>query len=799
MVQILPAMIAKIGDDRFTQAGTPLIQKGKFPAQEHFRRESFPFGVNTFPPGVNAVGLPACFSVPGNSFSATGAQYAANSQPMKLHKGLTVLLAWLPWAAASATLPTDSLPHLRKQALREVAVQGSTLHKETDLINIKNVAQPVTIITRKTIEMMGSRRLDEVLREQTGMAVVSDLGSGNRSLGLQMQGFGAAYIMILINGQPMTGRFNGNFDLSRINVSDIERIEVIKGASSSLFGCDALGGVINIITRQIVTQTKGMASLQHGTYQSTDATLEAETPLLHQKATAFVSGNYYHTNGFNVNTQYLQQGKTAPPYNSLNMQGRFRYQLNDVHALLLNARVASRNSVMDRSYGAQDFRDKLNEHDMNMMVALNSQLHHGPQLLTRYYFTRYATNQAVKVQQTGTTLQQNDFIQNIHRVELQATQDLLQHTLTLTGGAGGDYQQLQDVAAASHNSMYTYFGYAQANYKPVATLNLTLGARYDGNNIFGGKLNPTLGADLRPASWMALKFSVGQGFKAPTYAQLYQVFTNPTEGYTVIGANVFTKKAKELEAAGLIQQVLPVAAGIHDLQPETSTSWNLGITLQPATQLEFTANGFYNNIHHQIFSQQVGIMSNGQQLYSWFNIQAAFTTGIETSLRWSPLKGLSLTGGYQYLIAKDKGVIDSIKAGSSKYGHLNYGTITATPRDYFNLPGRSRHSANVQVFYELRPWAMTYSLRASYRGKYGFMDRDNNGYIDPHDVFVNGYFLLNASVQKHLLQKRLTLQLTIDNIFNYTDYLMPAQPGRMVLAGATWRFAAHHINETITP
>jgi len=95
--------------------------------------------------------------------------------------------------------------------------------------------------------------------------------------------------------------------------------------------------------------------------------------------------------------------------------------------------------------------------------------------------------------------------------------------------------------------------------------------------------------------------------------------------------------------------------------------------------------------------------------------------------------------------------------------------------------------ANLQVFYDIKPFGLRFSVRANYRGKYGFLDTDNNGFIDPYDVFVKGYVLLNASVQKKLLKERVTLQCTIDNITNYTDYLMPAQPGRMVVAGISWR------------
>lgn len=679
------------------------------------------------------------------------------------------------------------------RVLTDVVVTGNRMVKHDDLIDISKIAQPVTVISKKTIELMGSRRLDEVLREQTGMALVSDLGSGNRSVGLQLQGLGSEYIMILMNGLPMTGRFNGNFDLSRINVSDIERIEIIKGASSSLYGCEALGGVVNIITRQVVTQTQGSAGLQYGSFNSLDASLEGETPFKDRKGSAYLSGNFYKTDGFNVNTQYLKQGQTGPPYNSLNLLGRLMYKLAANHTLQWNGRYSSRHSRMDRSYGVQQFDDVLDEKDLNTSVSLNSNLGTGTRLLSRYYLTRYATDQEVTFQQTGHALQTNRFVQTIHRLELQAAHDLWNKQLSLIGGAGGDYQLMNNQADHTRQDMYTYFGYAQANWKPSQQYDVVMGLRYDGNSAYGGRFNPTLGAGYNPAKWLKIKLSVGQGFKAPTYAQMYQVFTNMMQGYTVIGANVFEEKAQELKEAGIIQQLWPVADNLRSLKPETSTSYNLGFTFSPVSKLELAVNGFYNSIRNQIFNQQVGIMSNSQQLYSFFNVERSYTTGVESSLKWSPLNGLTISGGYQYLIAKDKSVEDSIEAGSGQYSKVRAtgGIRNATASDYFNLPNRSRHSANVQVFYEYQPWGIEVSVRGNYRGKYGFMDTDNNGYIDPYDVYADGYFLGYASLQKQLWQKRITLQLSIDNLFDHTDYLMPAQPGRMIMGGMTWRFPKH--------
>jgi outer membrane receptor for ferrienterochelin and colicins len=647
---------------------------------------------------------------------------------------------------------------------------------------------PVTIITQKKIAMMGSRRLDEVLREQTGLAVVSDLGAGNRAVGLQMQGFSAEYITILIDGQPMAGRNNGNFDLSRISISNIERIEIIKGASSSLYGSEALGGVVNIITRQNSSSRKASISALYGTNSTIDITTEAAIPF--HKGIAFISANGYRTDGFNVNPYLEKESQTAPPYNSLSLQGRGRYQLNTKSTLHASGRFANRHSVMTRDYGAMPSRDKLNETDVNGMLLFDHQLSQDTRLLLRYYLTRYTSAQDVQLMHNGGVLQSEHFSEAIHRLEAQASQEAWNKKLQLTGGSGAEYLSTNAETPGASGHMYNYFVYGQGNYKPLKKLSLTAGLRYDGNTVFGGKVNPTAGAGYAITDWLSVKGAIGKGYKSPAYRQLYQVFTNVSQGYSVVGANVFSDGVKQLQAAGLIQQVWPTASHIKALQAETSTSYNAGFTVKPVPIAEWTVNAFYNTIRNLINTQQVGIKTNGSQLFSYVNVDRAFTRGIETGFTIQPLQGLTINGSYQLLYAKDRAVIDSIATGSPRYDTVrSYPALrTSTNKDYFGLPNRSRHMANLQLFYEVKRVALNLSVRANYRGKYGFLDTDNNGFIDPYDVFVKGYVLLNASVQKKLFKEKITLQITVDNITNYTDYLMPAQPGRLILAGASWRF-----------
>src|SRR5699024_10571159 len=134
----------------------------------------------------------------------------------------------------------------------------------------------------------------------------------------------------------------------------------------------------------------------------------------------------------------------------------------------------------------------------------------------------------------------------------------------------------------------------------------------------------------------------------------------PMQGYTVVGANNFHQSIATHKAAGQIGSIWEIASRVHDLKAETSASWDGGFTLRPYKHTEISVNGFYNIIYNMINAEQVGIKSNGAQLFSYLNIGRVYTSGIEASIKWTPINGLTITGGYQLLYAKDEAVIDSI-------------------------------------------------------------------------------------------------------------------------------------------
>jgi outer membrane receptor for ferrienterochelin and colicins len=677
-----------------------------------------------------------------------------------------------------------------EKELNEVSVNGFHRNPE-NFIDMTRTAMPSKIISRQEIEMMGSRRLDEVLKEQTGLAIVNDIGSGSRAVGLQMQGFDSGYTMIMIDGQPMVGRNNGNFDLSRITVSNIERIEIIKGASSCLFGSEALAGVVNIVTRKNINHPQGMAALRYGSFNMLDATLEGETPFAGKKGSVYVSGNYYRTDGFNANP-YLNEGKTAPPFESFAFQGRGRYLLSDKSTLSFNGRYVTRYSDNHISYGAQPSKDVLDEQDLNGSIALNNNFSNGFSLKSQYYLTRYKTAQDITDLNSGFVIPGNRFEQYVHRAEVQAVKQM-SDAVELTGGGGAAYESLDNTAYRGSKSMTNYFAYTQANWQLAPQLSVVAGARYDYHDKYGSKVNPSLGLDYQLFDNFRLKAAVATGFKTPHFQQLYHAFTNLQTGYTVLGAEEFWSEIKILQDAGQIQNVFPSAQNIGELKPERSVSYSGGFNYSPLKSLKFDVNIFYNDMKDFINYEQVAVKTNGQLIYSYNNIANAYTTGAEIGLSWLASKSLSLSAGYQLLYAIDKGVVDSIKNGTGLYNSIYDTDLNdmrpSTRKDYFGLNNRSRHMANVKISYAHESSGITGTFRVNYRSKYGFSeDNKANNFLDPYDTYVRSFFLLNASVQKSFYNKRLQFQLTADNLMNYRDQLMPAQQGRTILAGLSWRF-----------
>ena len=181
-----------------------------------------------------------------------------------LKKIILITVALLSWSAAVSQIHkmerSDSSMTSRIYTLNPVVVTGSGHHQR-----LKSTATPVHVLSRQEIKEQGITTFDGAL---TRMMPQVSMAPNSMGTFLRLNGLGNKYILILINGQKLTGDISNNVDLNRINMARVKRIEVLDGAASSLYGSDAIAGVINIITdqptRDLVSVTSDTRVSGHG-------------------------------------------------------------------------------------------------------------------------------------------------------------------------------------------------------------------------------------------------------------------------------------------------------------------------------------------------------------------------------------------------------------------------------------------------------------------------------------------------------------------------------------------------------
>lgn len=491
---------------------------------------------------------------------------------------------------------------------------------------------------------------------------------------------------------------------------------------------------------------QALAVLSYGSLNITDATVEGETPFYHQRGSVSLSGNYYHTDGFNTNP-YIHSGTTAPPYDNYSLQGRTRYQFSKASAVGVSARYGLRRSLMNKDWGeGVTSNDYQHERDLNLSATFDRRFTGGLRMLSRYYFTRYATDENMRWAGNSSTTAQNIFGQNMHRVEQQFDKKW-NEKLALTGGLGAAYEYINDISEVGRRQQYATFAYVQGEWNLLKSLNLVGGLRYDHTRYYGGKLNPSLGIHYQLLPSLKLKAGVGTGFEAPDFRMLYQVFYNPAANYLVIGNEMLAATLQAMRERGAVSEVRRyiVEQLNKGLKPERSNSLNAGFIWTPAPIFKLEASVFYHRIYNQVDAVLVATGTEINQIFSYRNLPKAVNRGIEVSASVNPFSSFEMNIGYQYLLSKDLSIEDSIRAGNWPYNMnihdpVRGDSFTPRPSDYWGIENRSRQMINLKMLYTYRPWDISCNARINYRGKYPFGDYNGNQFIDRFDTFVPGAY-----------------------------------------------------------
>ena len=220
---------------------------------------------------------------------------------------LTLMIAFLSAINASAQIHKmerrDSID--RTYNLNPVVVTGSGHHQR-----LKSTSTPVSVISSQEIREQGIKTFDGALTRLMPQVSMAPNSMGSQ---LRLNGLGNKYILILINGQKLSGDISNNVDLNRINMSRVKRIEVLDGAASSLYGSDAIAGVINIITDQpaesLVSVANDIRISGHGVLTES-ATLDiykdgfgSYTSFTHDRADSYRNNDLEYVKGSDTETQ----------------------------------------------------------------------------------------------------------------------------------------------------------------------------------------------------------------------------------------------------------------------------------------------------------------------------------------------------------------------------------------------------------------------------------------------------------------------------------------------------------------
>jgi len=660
-----------------------------------------------------------------------------------------------------------------------------------------SVSVPVTIISQKTIRQSGSLRLNDILGEQAGLFITS----GYSGAGIQVQGLNPDYTLLLIDGEPLAGRNSGVLDLSRITVANIKKIEIVKGPSSSLYGSEAMAGVINIITNKPPATSAG-ASVRYGSFGTSDINLQAAW--VQRKWNLSAQANRYGTSGYRL--EAASAGQTQDPFHNYTFQLKSVYRFSPATQWSISTRYFTNRltttpyATKDASGVVENVSGQATVNDLNINNTLEHRFNQAVKTNLRVYYTDYkAVNHQwyTYADSSANTTLYDYFRQGFLRLENQ-TDISLGKRLGLIAGGGWIADKVQsnrydDKDIVTKNNQVGYL-FAQAEWHPTDTWSVTGGLRYDDNQQYQSRASPRLAIQKRFGTRLRINASAGSGFKAPDFRQLYLNFTNtaPGTGYTVLGNTEVAAGMQRLQQQGLIQSVLVDPATIQPLQPETSTGINIGATYDFSTALRVNLNLFRNDINDLIVTGAIAQKTNNMFVYSYFNVNRACTQGLEASASWQFLPHFRAEAGYQLLYTADKDQLDKIKAGN-EFGRDNGVVYRLTTKDYKGLFNRSRHMANVKIFYEnRRGWFA--NIRSSYRSGWGVSDTDGNLYLNRGDAFSNDFIQTNASAGKSFANG-LYLQAGSDNIFNYRDTrYLPNVPGRTWYA--TVGFSFTHSNKT---
>ncbi|MGB9851323.1 MAG: TonB-dependent receptor plug domain-containing protein [Candidatus Kapaibacteriota bacterium] len=648
---------------------------------------------------------------------------------------------------------------------KEVVVTATRTEKE-----LLGISLPMTTVAREEMKLVNAKKLDEMLLELTDIPVVDDHGRG-----IQLQGLDPDYTLLLINGEPMVNRTGGILDISRISIGNVNKIEIVKGPNSSLYGSNALAGVVNIITAEPENQSEFNFYSKFGSHNSLDLIGEYKQILFNEFLSFSIFAHRFTTEGYSLLPHSV--GKTVPEVNNhtfqiesfLKVTPRSKIRIsfhanleNEFNSYLANIDTIHSNNKVSNLSGYLFYKNTLNE-------KLNYEF--------RTYFSNFETNTVDKFSRIDSIYDEYKFSQNLFKTELQTNILLSTHQyVTIGGGFLTEQAQSLRIAGQKERNRQFYF-YAQDDITFFNNLNLIGSVRIDDHSEYPLQLTPKFSFSFQLNPKIVFRASIGSGFKAPNFEELYLDWSNPMAGYSVFGRSYVIEGLKKLQSQGQIATLLIQPDSLPTLRPEKSLSFDFGANF--ATEnIFFKINLFRNNVSNLIDFLPIAVKTNGQRLHTYQNLNRIFTQGAELTFEYKILETFRLNISYQYLMTGDLDVIDKIRNKKIFKRDQNGFDVPVSLSDYGGLFHRPTHSGNIRLTYHNEFIKLYSSLRINLKSKYGYKDINGNLILDDPREYAPGYAIFNWNISKEIL-KYFTLSFGVNNIFDKRDIrFLASNPGR---------------------
>lgn len=603
---------------------------------------------------------------------------------------------------------------------------------------------PVDSISRETIEASGTRTVSELLSQLSHIEFTEHVGGS----GVQVQGLPSEHVLILVDGLPVGGRINGVIDLDRYRTANIERVEVLRGAGSTLYGADALAGVINIITRQPERPIEADATASYGMRNTLDLAGQVGTRQENWQARANIS--HSSSDGFNLNPEDMFT--TGSAYNELSGGANGVLELSD--SVELDSQVSylrRRQERVESGAGGAIF-DRV-----NLLEDLQGRL--GAKLTTDSGFIGRASvfyelfrNQFLYDQHGSDALDRyEDSREHQARLELRGELPLGERQLLTVGVEGAMHRLDSPRYPAGDAQRFRAAIYAQDEIYLGSRDQFSIlpGARLDVDTQFGVHPSPQLAIRWGVLDTLNLRASAGMGYRAPAFQELVLEFENRSAGYII--------------------------RGNPDLKPETSRSFQLGGIWMPLSWLELDVNLYHNQIENLISDTTVHPGGPTQPLMMTYdNIDAAMTRGVESTLRLTPWANWRFDIGYT--------LTDSLNLEQEDSADDDGQTRHRANRP---LEGRARHRVTAGISTDALPLGLKAYTNATFvSSKPYFMD----GTADLDEpVYIDPYVLLEARIARDF-GDHFTVFLRGTNLLNAGEIrFLPIAP-RTLYAGIQGRY-----------